>query len=331
MAELADANDSRSFDRKVMRVQVSLPAQVKKKHKVLVIVGPTSSGKSELAVELARKFDGEVVSADSRQVYKGLNIGTGKISKREMGGVRHHLLDVKSPKKNFTAHDYVERGRRAIEEIARRKKLPIVAGGTGFYIDALLGRIALPNVAANLKLRAKLEMKTATQLLAMLKKRDPRRAKTIDPHNKRRLIRALEIIEVLGKVPVVTASPSRDQHYDALWLGMTLQSKVIEKKIRARLRSRIRQGMIAEAKRLHQGGLSYARMRSFGLEYRALADLLEKRISRKEFEERLCRDIRRYAKRQFAYWRRNTDINWIEPNRKQRVVSVIRSWSSSGR
>ena len=89
--------------------------------------------------------------------------------------------------------------------------------------------------------------------------------------------------------------------------------------------------MIAEAKRLHQGGLSYARMRSFGLEYRALADLLEKRISRKEFEERLCRDIRRYAKRQFAYWRRNTDINWIEPNRKQRVVSVIRSWSSSGR
>ena len=202
MAELADANDSRSFDRKVMRVQVSLPAQVKKKQKVLVIVGPTSSGKSAIAVELARKFDGEVISADSRQVYKGLNIGTGKISKREMRGVRHHLLDLESPRKTFTAQDFVEKGRRAIEEIARRKKLPIVAGGTGFYIDALLGRIALPNVAANAKLRAKLEVKTAAQLLTMLKKRDPRRAKTIDPHNKRRLIRALEIAASIPKSPL---------------------------------------------------------------------------------------------------------------------------------
>src|SRR3989344_3885695 len=161
-----------------------------KKQKVLVIVGPTSSGKSALAVELARTFGGEVISADSRQVYRGLNIGTGKISKREMRGVRHHLLDEVSPHRIFTAHDFVEKGRAAISDIAMRGKLPIIAGGTGFYIDALVGKIALPNVPPNKKLRAQLEKKTAKQLFTMLKKRDPRRAKSIDPHNKRRLVRA---------------------------------------------------------------------------------------------------------------------------------------------
>src|SRR3989344_2993718 len=163
------------------------------KQKVLIIVGPTSSGKSALAVELARRFNGEVISADSRQVYKGLDIGTGKVTKREMRGVRHHLLDVASPKRVFTAHDFAERARAAIEDIASRGKLPVIAGGAGFYIDAFVGRIVLPEAPANAALRARLETKTAARLFALLKKKDPRRAKTIEPRNKRRLIRALEI------------------------------------------------------------------------------------------------------------------------------------------
>src|SRR5580693_2616583 len=128
--------------------------------KVLVIVGPTASGKSALAVALAKKFKGEIISADSRQVYRGLNIGTGKITKREMRGVPHHLLDVVSPKKIFTAHDFVTHARRAISNIAKRGKLPIIAGGTGFYIDALVGRIVLPDVPVDEKLRARLEKKS---------------------------------------------------------------------------------------------------------------------------------------------------------------------------
>jgi tRNA dimethylallyltransferase len=127
--------------------------------KVLIIVGPTASGKSALAVMLAKKFHGEVISADSRQVYRGLNIGTGKVTKSEMGGVRHHLLDVASPKKAFSAGDFVKRGRIAIEDISRRGKLPVVAGGTGFYIDALVGRISLPEAKPDAALRKKLSKK----------------------------------------------------------------------------------------------------------------------------------------------------------------------------
>ena len=144
-----------------------------KKQKVVVIVGPTCSGKTALSIHLSKRFKGEVISADSRQVYKGLNIGTGKVTKKEMAGVPHHLLDVVSPKKIYTAHDFVTDGRKVIADILANKKLPIIAGGTGFYIDVLVGAISLPNVPPNPTLRKRLEKKTAPQLFALLKKKDP--------------------------------------------------------------------------------------------------------------------------------------------------------------
>ena len=327
MAELADANDSRSFERKLVRVQVSLPAHVKRQQKLLVIVGPTSSGKSALAVELARKLGGEVISADSRQVYRGLDVGTGKISKREMKGVRHHLLDVASPEDSFTAHDFVEKGRAAISDIAARGKLPIVAGGTGFYIDALVGRIALPNVPENKKLRAQLEKKTAKQLFSMLEKRDPRRAKSIDPHNKRRLVRALEVVATLGSVPHMDI----ECPYLPLWIGIVTPQKVLERKIHARLLVRLRGGMVSEARRLHRHGLSYKRMEQLGLEYRALARYLQGNITRTKMIEELNHDIRRYAKRQLAYWKRNKDIKWFKLDSPGRIVRGIKDWKTGGR
>ena len=165
--------------------------------KILILVGPTASGKSGLAVELARKFNGEVISADSRQVYKGLDRGTGKVTKREMKGVRHHLLDISSPKRTFSAQDFVDRAARAIEEIRSRGKLPIITGGTGFYIDALTRRIVLSDVAPDPKLRERLTSKDTGILYEMLKKNDPERASAMDTpserNNKVRLIRALEI------------------------------------------------------------------------------------------------------------------------------------------
>jgi len=295
------------------------------KQRILVIVGPTSSGKSALAVELARTFKGEVISADSRQVYRGLNIGTGKIKKREMRGVRHHLLDVADPKKLYTAEDYRKAATRAIADIARRGKLPIIAGGTGFYIDALVGRIALPAVPPNKKLRASLEKKTAAQLYALLKKQDPRRAKTIDEHNKRRLVRALEIAAAIGRSPQAANLPSE---YDVLWIGIMPPKKTLDAKISARLSARMREGMIAEARRLHQHGLTYKRMAGLGLEYRALARLLQKEITEHECKEELLRDIRQYAKRQITYWKRNTDIRWFEPERMHAISKVTHVWTS---
>jgi len=292
--------------------------------KVLVIVGPTSSGKSALAVELAKKFNGEVISADSRQVYRGLDIGTGKITTHEMHGVRHHILDIVPPTRLFTAHDFIVHGQKAIGNIAARGKLPIVAGGTGFYIDALLGRVTLPDVPANPKLRAKLEQKTAKQLFALLKKRDARRARSIDSHNKRRLIRALEIAHALGRVPNI--SGLRNHYFDTLWIGIAPPMKVLEKKIAIRLSARMRQGMVAEAKRLHRKGLSFKRMLQLGLEYRALTHLLHDKITREQMVEGLSRDIRRYAKSQITYWKRNKEIRWFDPEQTPRIAKLIRNW-----
>ena len=296
---------------------------MQKKQKVLVIVGPTSSGKSALAVGLAKKFDGEVISADSRQVYRGLNIGTGKITKREMKGVPHHLLDVASPKRKFSADDYVRYARTAIEDISKRGKLPIVAGGTGFYIDALVGRIALPNVPPNTKLRAQLEKKSVKQLFALLRRKDPRRAKNIEPQHKRRIIRALEIAASIGKSPTARSYLAVG---NILWIGIAPPMKELEKKIAVRLFARIRQGMAAEAKRLHVGGLSYRRMEELGLEYRSLARHLLGVVTREQMTEELNRAIRKYAIRQMRYWKRNKDIRWFKTCAGERIPRLVRSW-----
>ena len=292
------------------------------KKRLLVIVGPTSSGKSALAVALAKKLNGEIISADSRQVYRGLTIGTGKITKKEMYDVPHHLLDVASAKNVFTAHDFMRKARAAIEDITARGKLPVVVGGTGFYIDALVGRIALPDVAINEKLRNRLEKKTTMQLFAMLKKTDTRRATTVDPHNKRRLVRALEIVSALGESP----STKIDAPYEIHWIGLRLPADTLDKKIHLRLLGRMKMGMIAEARRLHANGISYKRMHALGLEYRSLARFLQGDISRAQMTEELDQAIRHYAKRQITYWKRNTDIHWFAPSQVRELEKSIRTW-----
>lgn len=304
---------------------------MKKEQKVLVILGPTASGKSALGVALAKKFKGEVISADSRQVYRGLDIGTGKVTKREMQNVPHHLLDIASPKKIVTAYEFAAKAGAAMQQIAERNFLPIIVGGTGFYIDALLGRATLPDVPPNKALRARLHKKTAEQLYALLKQRDPVRAKQMDTqserNNKVRLVRAIEVASAKG-------SPSRTfytkgsplQHMDVLWVGIAPTQIQLERKILARLKTRIKQGMIAEGKRLHTQGLSYKRMEQLGLEYRSLARLLQNKITRKEFQEELFRDIRRYAKKQIMYWKRNNKIRWYTPEQKTKITKDVATW-----
>ncbi len=296
--------------------------------KVLVIVGPTASGKSGLAVRLAKKFNGEVVSADSRQVYKGLDIGTGKVTKKEMMGVPHHLLDVVSPKRKYSAGDYVKAANKAIAGIHARGKLAIVAGGTGFYIDALFGRIELPNVEPNPAIRKRLAGKSAAQLYAMLKKKDPKRARAMNTPSERnnavRLIRALEI--AAAPRPKSTAAARFNLAADALWVGVSPSMTVLDRKIRIRLFARERGGMIAEAKRLKKGGLSYKRMRELGLEYRSLADLLEKKTSKDAMIETLYGEIRRYARKQTGYWNRNSDIEWFDPKDAKKIELSVSKW-----
>ena len=275
--------------------------------RIIVIVGPTASGKSAYAVKLAKKFGGEVISADSRQVYKGLDIGTGKITKREMEGVPHHMLDVASPKKVYTVNTFVIEGRNVIEDILRRGKVPIICGGTGFYIDALLGRVAVPRVAPNPALRKTLEQKTTMQLFSTLKRLDPRRARDIDPKNPVRLIRAIEIAKELGHVPKSNPEPLP---YLTEWIGILIPEEKLRARIKKRLHARVKAGMVAEARRLHRAGLSYKRMHALGLEYRYLGLFLQKKITKEHMLAELERHIKKYAKRQIGYWKRNKEIKW---------------------
>ncbi len=284
-----------------------------KKNLVIAVVGPTAAGKSAFAVEMARDLKDkgigvEIISADSRQVYKGLDIGSGKITKREMRGIPHHLLDVVNPKKVFTVSDFVSQSKKAMGEIYNRGNIPIVVGGTGFYIDALLRGIEIPEVSPNLALRKKLEKKSLVELFKILKKLDGRRAKEIDVKNPARLIRAIEIANALGKVP----KKKQKSDYDVLWFGLTASREILKEKIEKRLKSRLSLGMLREVKNLHEKQkVSWKRLESLGLEYRYCALYLQNKLSRTEFESLLALKIFQYAKRQETWFKRYKDIEWI--------------------
>lgn len=271
-----------------------------------------------MAVRLAKQFNGEVISADSRQVYKGLDVGTGKITAAEMRGVTHHLLDVASPVRKFTVEKYKRLAGKAIADIARRGKLPIICGGTGFYIDALVDGVTFPDVPPNPKLRAelaKIGKKDPDALLARLKKLDPERAQAIDPYNLRRIIRAIEIATALGKVPKLSSGSGSHLSYSPLFIGISPEPNVLRTKIRTRLIDRIeKQGMIEEAEKLRAGGLSWKRMEELGLEYRYLALFLKEKITREEMVERLGFEIWHYAKRQLSWFKKNERIRWFDSN-----------------
>ncbi|MBX4195414.1 tRNA (adenosine(37)-N6)-dimethylallyltransferase MiaA [Candidatus Parcubacteria bacterium] len=264
-----------------------------RKQKVLVIVGPTASGKSALAVRLAKKLNGEIISADSRQVYKGLDIGTGKITKGEMRGIPHYLMDVADPKERFTAAEWKPMALNAIRFILGRNKLPIIIGGTGFYIDALT--MDLPEVQPNSILRKKLEKRSLKELQRMLGKH-----KIKDPNNRVRLIRAIEIIRTLGKIPRVKIRSD----YDFIWIG--LKPKDLDKRIHERLLKRI-PGILRETKKLNR-----KRAYELGLEYRFTSEYLQGKFTKKEFIERLEIAIRQYSKRQMTWFRKNKKIRWFD-------------------
>jgi tRNA dimethylallyltransferase len=305
VAELVDAHDSKSCS---VRGEGSIPSFGTKdmKPKIIVIVGPTASGKSDLAVKIAKEKNGEIISADSRQVYKGLNIGSGKITKREMQGVPHFLLDVANPKKVFTVADFKRLGQKAIEDILSRGKTPIIVGGTGFYIDALVFDMDIPEVPPNKILREKLEKNSVEELFEKLQKLDPERAEEIDSKNKVRLVRALEIVDALGKIPKVNKS----EKFDIEWIGIDWCDEVLKERIHTRLLKRIKSGMIKEAENLHAKGLSYKRMESLGLEYRYMACFLKGEISMEEMVTELETKIWQYARRQRMWFKRNKSTRW---------------------
>ena len=286
----------------------------KSNQKIIVILGPNASGKTGLSIKLAKEFNGEIISADSRQVYRGMDIGTGKVTKEEMQSIPHYLLDVADPRKIFDVAQYKKLADKAIEKIFRKNKVPFIVGGTGFYIQAVVDNIQIPDVKPDWKLRAKLEKKPVSELYKMLAKLDPRRAKTIDKNNPRRLIRALEIVLKSGRP--VPSPDSRKPDFEVLFLGVKRDLKELKKLIEIRLSTRLDEGMVNEIKKLHKRGVSWKRLEEFGLEYRYVAQYLQNKLSYEEMVGRLQKEIEHYAKRQIVWFKRDKRIRWIK-NRKE--------------
>ncbi|MBI5148000.1 MAG: tRNA (adenosine(37)-N6)-dimethylallyltransferase MiaA [Parcubacteria group bacterium] len=288
-----------------------------RKPKIIAVVGPTAGGKSDLAVEIAQKFNGEVISADSRQIYRGLNIGSGKITKREMKGIPHHLLDVASPKRTFTVARFKKLAEKVIAGITKRGKLPVICGGTGLYINALIGGWSIPSIPPDPKLRARLEKITTKELFEKLFELDKNRAKNIDRFNRRRLIRALEIVITTGKaVPPL----KRESRYIVLKIGVAFPPEELKKRITLRLKRRFKEGMIGEVEKLRREGVGWKRLDDLGLEYRWISRYLRGAprkmrglISRKEMEAALEKEIIKYAKRQITWFKRDKEIIWLQP------------------
>jgi len=295
------------------------------KPKIIVILGQTATGKSDFAVEVAKKINGEIISADSRQVYKGMDLGTGKVTKKEMGGIPHFMLDVISPKsKTFSASQFQKMANKKIKEILDKKNIPIVCGGTGYYIDSLINSLPFPEVLPNKKLRRELETKDATELFGILKKIDKDRAKNIDAKNKVRLIRAIEIAQELGQVPKLKKTK---KEFETIKIGLAFPDNELKRRIYERLIKRIEKGMIKEVEKLHESGVSWKKLESFGLEYRYVSFYLQKKMDKEEMLEKLFQAIWHFAKRQKTWWKKDKEIIWINPSKKQEVYDTLKKIS----
>lgn len=291
--------------------------------RILCIAGPTASGKSSRAVEeaLARnsprlssgEAGGEIISVDSRQVYRGLDIGTEKITAEEMRGIPHHLIDIRDANETYSAGDFVTDATRLIEEISTRGKLPILIGGTHFYFDALLNGLPA-DTDANTALRAELEKLSTRELAARVALRDPRRARGIDLANRRRLIRALEIIEAKGKVPMRPPAGGSTSVYKTEWIIIDLPREELRKRIDARLTDAFKRRLVEEVRRIREK-VGDARLNELGLEYKIVGEFLRDERDEASLFPSLSAKLWQYARRQKAWLRKLIPATPSRPDR----------------
>ncbi|MBR4341459.1 MAG: tRNA (adenosine(37)-N6)-dimethylallyltransferase MiaA [Lachnospiraceae bacterium] len=278
------------------------------RNKLIVIAGTNASGKSGLGIELAQKYGAEIVSADSRQVFKGLNLGSGKVTPEEMKGVPHFLLDVAEPGDFFSLKDFQRLAFEAIDDIISRNKLPFLVGGTGLYVNAVVDGYNLTEAPVNELLRKKVEALSREELIELLTEKLKELPSGLDLNNKRRLERAAE--KVLMNKPLNLESIKR---YDTLVLGVTWERQKLYKRIEERLNKRLEEGMIEEVEGLIESGVSDDFLYRLGLEYRYILLYLRGKFnSKEEFRDKLFMEIRHLAKEQMTWFRKRKDILWID-------------------
>jgi tRNA dimethylallyltransferase len=305
----------------------------KNKPKIIVVLGQTATGKSDMAVEIAKDFNGEIISADSRQVYRGLDIGSGKITEEEMQGIPHYLLDVVSPNTVFTVTDFQRKTYKAIDDILSRGKVPIIAGGTAFYIQSIVDGLIFPKIKEDKELRKQLEKLSIEKLQQKLKKLDLERFSEIDQKNKVRLVRAIEIATLNKNADGESTVPKlkKESKYNVLQIGLRWPKEILNRRIHDRLIARAENGMIEEVEKLHNSGVSWRRLEELGLEYKYIAQYLKSqnrrnKISHSEMLEVLENKIRQFSKRQMTWWKRDNSIKWFSPKEYPKVKKEIKNF-----
>lgn len=280
------------------------------KPNLIVIVGPTASGKTDLAIRLAKKYNGEIVSADSRLIYKGMDIGTDKPTQKDYQGVKHYLIDILEPNQDFNAALYKEKAITAINEIIKKGKVPFLVGGTGLYIQAVVQNLDFFKIKPDRKLREELEAKTIEELFEIYKKLDPQGALKIDKQNKRRLVRAIEVCKITGK-PFWENRKLQEPFYNVLELGINVQADELQKRIKKRVKKMMTQGLEKEVKSLFKKYNS--KLSPFNtIGYQEWRDYFQGRISKFEVEQNIVKNTIAYAKRQITWFKKDKNIKWIK-------------------
>lgn len=287
------------------------------KNKVIVIAGPTASGKTSLGVELAKRINGEVVSCDSMQIYKDMNIGTAKVTKTEMQGIKHYLIDIISPEERYSVADYKKAAEKAIIEILEKGKTPIIVGGTGLYVDALIYGIEYPNIEFDEKYRKQLENRVETEGLEALyeeaKKIDKQAVQKISSNDQKRILRILEIYHATGKNKTQQEAESRKNEvkYDYKVFAINMDREILYNRINKRVDIMMENGLIDEVKQIKKKYNKFPTAMQ-GLGYKEVVEYLENKISKDEMVEKIKQESRRYAKRQLTWFRKNKENIWLD-------------------
>jgi tRNA dimethylallyltransferase len=282
--------------------------------KLIAIVGPTASGKTSLAIALAKKFNGEIISADSRQIYRGMDVGTGKATKREMRTVPHHLVDIKNPDEDYTVADFKKDAITAIQNTVARRKIPFLVGGTGLYVKAVVENLDIPKVKEDPALRRKIEREIAAVGLGAVFKKlvalDPEAAYIVDPNNPRRVVRALEVTLTTGR-PFTAARKAHPPLFDALTIGIVKSDAVLRKRIDARIDEMMLNGLGREVRTLlEKYGSNQAPFDAIG--YREIIDALQGDDSLPDAVLRMKLNTWHYAKRQMTWFRKDKTTQWVK-------------------
>jgi tRNA dimethylallyltransferase len=299
---------------------------------LIVIVGPTAVGKTRLALRLAQEFDGEIISADSRQVYRGMDIGTAKPSLEERRRVRHHLIDVVAPDETFTLAQYQQLAYEAIDDVLARGKVPFLVGGTGQYVMAVVEGWGIPRVPPNERLRAELyrqaELEGPWALHTRLRKVDPVVAERIDPSNVRRVVRALEVYLETGQ-PISELQRKKPPPYRILQIGLTMDRRELYRRIDERVDRMIREGLVEEVKGLVERGYGYDLPSMSGLGYQQIGMYLRGQVSLEEAIQLIKHHTRRFVRHQYNWFRLNdTSIRWFDvfPDTYEEIRELVASF-----